>query len=92
VTSDDDWAPGMEALAQLGKNTRLTEDGREYIHITITNCDSLDRIPASIGRLSATTKDMVLLYLKRNNNLGHLPHVLGEIPKLPLLQSTAAQS
>ena len=85
VTSDDDWAPGMEALARLGTNTSISEEGGDYIHITISSCDSLDRIPASIGKLSETAKDMVLLYLKRNNNLVHLPHVLGEIPKLNTL-------
>ena len=95
VTSDDDWAPGMEALARLGRrchchqvhqtNTSISEERSDYIHITISSCDSLDRIPASIGKLSKTKKDMVLLYLKRNNNLRHLPHILGEIPKLNTL-------
>ncbi len=72
MTSNDDWAPEMEALARLGMNT-------------ISSCDLLDCIPASIGKLSETTTNMVLLNLKRNNNLVYLPHLLGEIPKLNTL-------
>ncbi|KAL3811523.1 hypothetical protein ACHAXA_010299 [Cyclostephanos tholiformis] len=82
ATSEDDWAPGIVGLAGVGSGPRTSGD---YINIMIRECDSLDRIPASIGLLSGTTKGLVLLYLKRNMNLRHLPHVLGEIPQLSRL-------
>jgi Leucine-rich repeat (LRR) protein len=80
VTSEDDWAPGMEGLARgRGQDISGVTDN---LHILIEGCDSLDSIPPSIGILSETAKDTVILYLKGNKNLRHLPYVLGEIPKL----------
>jgi len=76
VTRDDDWASGMEALARTGRNRA------GFLSISISGCDSLTHLPSSIGKLKDTVKNRVLLYLRRNANLSHLPHELGNIPKL----------
>lgn len=81
VTSEDDWKPGMEGLARMGRGPEI-HGVADTMHLLIKGCDSLDCIPPSIGILSDTAKDLVVLYLKGNKNLRHLPHVLGEIPKL----------
>jgi len=79
VTKDDDWGPGMEALARTGRNDR------GYLSISITGCETLSCLPSSVGRLKDTTKDRVLIYLKGNINLAYLPYELGNVTNLKIL-------
>eukprot|EP00579_Thalassiosira_antarctica_P000076 CAMPEP_0201868050 /NCGR_PEP_ID=MMETSP0902-20130614/2093_1 /ASSEMBLY_ACC=CAM_ASM_000551 /TAXON_ID=420261 /ORGANISM="Thalassiosira antarctica, Strain CCMP982" /LENGTH=356 /DNA_ID=CAMNT_0048393339 /DNA_START=214 /DNA_END=1281 /DNA_ORIENTATION=- len=79
VTRDDDWGPGMEALARAGRTTQ------GFLSISISGCESLTRLPSSIGKLKDTIRDRVLIYLRRNINLSHIPHELGDVTNLKTL-------